>query len=182
MSEPIILPFKNIHPKIHPTAFIAPGAVIIGDVEIGEDSSIWPGCVIRGDVNYIRIGKRTNIQDGTVIHVTRPSVVVNTSGQGGMTIIGDNITVGHKCMLHACTLEDECFVGMSSTVMDGAIVKKGGMVAGAAVITYRKEIPAGQIWAGNPAKFLRDMKQEEKDFILRSSDNYVNDSRDYLNG
>jgi carbonic anhydrase/acetyltransferase-like protein (isoleucine patch superfamily) len=173
--KPIILPYKGIMPKIHPTALIMPGATVIGDVEIGEYSSIWPGVVIRGDVNYIRIGKRTNIQDGSVVHVTRPQI----AGEGGMTIIGDNITIGHKVMLHACTLESECFVGMSSTIIDGATVKTGAWVAAGAVVTYHKVIPAGEIWAGNPAKLLREMKQSEKDFILQSAQNYVNDAADY---
>ncbi len=153
-----------------------PGATVVGDVEIGEYSSVWPGCVIRGDVNIVRIGKRTNIQDGTVIHVTRPQI----AGQGGQTIIGDNITIGHMVMLHACTLEDACFVGMKASVIDGAVVKTGGMVAAGAVVTYRKIVPAGEIWAGNPAKLLREMKQAEKDFIMQSAQNYVNDAADYL--
>lgn len=174
-QKPIILPFKGIYPKIHPTALIMPGATVIGDVEIGDYSSVWPGCVIRGDVNYIRIGKRTNIQDGSVIHVTRPQI----AGESGMTIIGDNITIGHKVMLHACTLESECFVGMSATIIDGATIKPGGWVAAGAVVTYRKVVPAGEIWAGNPAKLLREMKQSEKDFILQSAQNYVNDSNEY---
>jgi carbonic anhydrase/acetyltransferase-like protein (isoleucine patch superfamily) len=97
-----------------------------------------------------------------------------------MTIIGDNITIGHKVMLHACTLENECFIGMGSIIIDGAIVKTGGMVAAGAVVTYKKVIPAGEIWAGNPAKLLREMKQSEKDFILQSAQNYVNDANDYL--
>lgn len=176
MTKPIILPYKGIYPKIHPTALIMPGATIIGDVEIAEYSSVWPGCVIRGDVNYIRIGKRTNIQDGTVIHVTRPQI----AGEGGMTLIGDNITIGHMVMLHACTLEDACFVGMKATIIDGACVKTGGMVAAGAVVTYNKIVPAGEIWAGNPAKLLREMKQSEKDFILKSAQNYVNDANDYV--
>lgn len=176
LQKPIILPYKGIYPKIHPTALIMPGAVVIGDVEIGEYSSIWPGVVVRGDVNYIRIGKRTNIQDGSVIHVTRPQI----AGESGMTIIGDNITVGHKVMLHACTLEDACFVGMGAVIIDGAVVKTGGMVAAGAVVTYRKVIPQGEIWAGNPAKLLREMKQSEKDFIMQSAQNYVNDANDYI--
>ena len=163
-------------PKIHPTACIMPGATIIGDVKIGEYSSVWPGVVIRGDVNYIRIGKRTNIQDGSVIHVTRPQI----AGENGMTIIGDNVTIGHMVMMHACTLEDACFIGMKATVIDGARVKTGGMVAAGAVVTYNKIVPAGEIWAGNPAKLLREMKQTEKDFILQSAQNYVNDAADYL--
>ena len=175
-QKPIILPFKGISPKISDKAFIAPGAVIIGDVEIGEYSSIWPGVVIRGYVNYIRIGKRTNIQDGTIIHVTRPSI----AGETGQTIIGDNITIGHQAMLHACTLEDECFIGMSATAMDGAIVKSGGMLAAGAVLTPNKQVPKGQIFAGNPAKYMRDMKQAESDFILKSANNYVQDMKDHL--
>jgi carbonic anhydrase/acetyltransferase-like protein (isoleucine patch superfamily) len=107
--KPIILPYKGIAPKIHPTALIMPGAVVIGDVEIGEFSNIWPGCVIRGDINHIRIGKRTNIQDGTVIHVTRHDLA--TAGEGHTTI-GDDVTVGHQAVLHACTLENASFVGM----------------------------------------------------------------------
>ncbi|HCR86090.1 MAG TPA: gamma carbonic anhydrase family protein [Alphaproteobacteria bacterium] len=171
--NPTILPYKGIYPQIHETAFIAPNATIIGDVVIGEYSSVWPGCVIRGDVNIIRIGKRTNIQDGTIIHVTRPSI----AGEGGQTIIGDNITVGHSATIHACTLEDECFVGMSATILDGAIVKKGAMLAAGALLTPKKQVLGCQIWAGNPAKYMRDMTDGEKAFIMISAENYVNDAK-----
>ncbi len=167
---PIILPYKGIMPKIAPDAFIAPGAVVIGDVVIGSKTNVWFGCVIRGDVNIIRIGERTNIQDGTVIHITRKT---------GPTIIGSGITIGHSVLLHACTLEDDCFIGMHATVMDGAVVEKGGMVAAGALVTPNKRVPAGQIWGGNPAKFLRDMKQEEKDYIAKSADNYVKLANEY---
>jgi carbonic anhydrase/acetyltransferase-like protein (isoleucine patch superfamily) len=167
---PIILPYKGIMPKIAPDAFIAPGAVVIGDVVIGSKTNVWFGCVIRGDVNIIRIGERTNIQDGTVIHITRKT---------GPTMIGSGITIGHSVLLHACTLEDDCFIGMHATVMDGAVVEKGGMVAAGALITPNKRVPAGQIWGGNPAKFLRDMKQEEKDYIAKSADNYVRLADEY---
>ncbi len=167
---PRILPYKGVMPKIADDAYIAPGAVIIGDVEIGSESNVWFGCVIRGDVNHIRIGKRTNIQDGTVIHVTRKT---------GPTIIGDNITIGHSVLLHACTLEDDCFVGMHSTVMDDAVVESYGMVAAGAIVTPRKRVLKGQIWGGNPAKYLRDMKPEETDFISISAQNYVDLSREY---
>ncbi|MCC7460355.1 MAG: gamma carbonic anhydrase family protein [Proteobacteria bacterium] len=175
--KPIILPYQGILPKIHPTALIMPGAVIIGDVEIGEESNIWPGCVIRGDINYIRIGKRTNIQDGTVIHVTRQNL---TAAGKGMTMIGDDVTVGHQAVLHACTLENASFVGMGATVIDGVVVQSGAMVAAGAMVTYGKVIPSGEIWAGNPAKLLRLMKQTEKDYILQSAQNYVNDAQEYL--
>jgi carbonic anhydrase/acetyltransferase-like protein (isoleucine patch superfamily) len=116
---PLILPYKNITPKIHPTAFIAPGAVIVGDVEIGAESSIWFGCVLRGDVNVIRVGARTNIQDGTIVHVTK-------GGQG--THIGDEVTVGHMVLLHDCTLADRSFIGMKAAIIDRAKVESMAMV------------------------------------------------------
>ncbi|MCB0272654.1 MAG: gamma carbonic anhydrase family protein [Bdellovibrionales bacterium] len=178
MHKPIILPFEGKTPKIHPSALIMPGAVVIGDVEIGEGSNIWPGVVIRGDINYIRIGKRTNIQDGTVVHVTRPAFSKN---QKGMTLIGDDITIGHKALLHACTLEDGSFVGMGAIVIDGATVQTGAMVAAGALVTYNKVIPTGEIWAGNPATFLRKMKEEEKAYIPKSAQHYVEDAKMYIN-
>lgn len=174
--KPTILPYNGIYPKISEKAFIAPNATIIGDVEIGDYSSVWPGVVIRGDVNIIRIGKRTNIQDGTIIHVTRPSI----AGNKGQTIIGDNITIGHAATLHACSLEDECFVGMSATVLDNAIVKTGGMLAAGALLTPNKELATGELWAGNPAKLMRELKQVERDFIPKSAQNYVEDMAQHL--
>src|SRR5438045_3745844 len=120
MNKPYILPYKGeyspngVVPTISPRAFIAPGAAVIGDVHIGADTGVWFGCVIRGDVNIVRIGKRTNIQDGTVIHVTRDT---------GPTHIGSNVTIGHSALLHACMLVDGCFIGMRATVMDGAVVE-----------------------------------------------------------
>jgi carbonic anhydrase/acetyltransferase-like protein (isoleucine patch superfamily) len=175
--KPTILPFKGIYPKISDKAFIAPGATVIGDVEIGDYSSVWPGVVIRGDVNYIRIGERTNIQDNTVIHVTRNSIA---GEEKGMTIIGSGITIGHMAMLHACKLEDNCFIGMSSTIIDGAVIETGAMVAAGAIVTPNKTVPSGQLWAGNPAKYFRDLKQAEIDFIPKSAQNYVNDMKDHL--
>jgi len=163
-------------PKIDPKAFIAPGAVIIGDVEIGPESSIWFGCVVRGDVNYIRIGARTNIQDGTVIHTAsglqpvrmgKSSKVPET---GYPTIIGDNVTVGHMTLLHACTLESGSFVGMKSAVMDGAKIEGQGMLAAGALLTAGKTIPKGQLWAGTPAKFWRNLELDDiAQFDIRAS-------------
>ncbi|MCB1841099.1 MAG: gamma carbonic anhydrase family protein [Alphaproteobacteria bacterium] len=158
-----IYPYRGIMPKIHPTAFIAPSASIIGDVEIGEGSNIWYSCVLRGDVNPIRIGKNTNIQDGTVIHTT--------SGFQGTTV-GDNVTVGHTAILHACTVEDFGFVGMQSCAMDGAVVESRGMLAAGALLTPGKRVPRGQLWSGRPAKFMRDMTQEEKDYLIWSAEHY----------
>lgn len=166
----MIRAYKNIVPVIAPDAFIAEGVVVIGDVHIGSESNIWFGCVIRGDVNSIRIGSRTNVQDGTVIHVTRET---------GPTFIGSNITIGHSVLLHACTLEDDCFIGMHSTVMDGAVVESGAWVGAGALVTPGKRIPRGQIWAGNPARFLRNITPEEMKFMAGNSTHYVELSRDY---
>jgi carbonic anhydrase/acetyltransferase-like protein (isoleucine patch superfamily) len=169
-QSPIILPYKGIMPQIHPSAFLAPGVMVIGDVHIGKESNIWPGCVIRGDVHRIRIGARTNLQDGTIVHVTRGT---------GPTEIGSGITVGHACVLHACTLEDDAFIGMRATLMDGALVKSGGMVAAGALLAPGKTVPGGEIWAGSPARLFRPMSEAEKAFIRVSAQNYVDLARDY---
>lgn len=171
-AQSIILPYKGIMPRIASDAFIAPGAVVIGDVVIGSQSNVWFGCVIRGDVNTIRIGERTNIQDGTIVHVTRKT---------GPTTIGSGITIGHAAIIHACTLEDDSFIGMGATVMDFAKVQSGGMLAAGAVLTPGKTVPPGQIWAGNPAKLFRELKVEEAEFIPISANNYVELAQDYLN-
>lgn len=169
--KPVILPYRGILPTIAPDAFIAPGAVIIGDVHIGAKSNVWFGCVIRGDVNHIRIGAHTNIQDGSVVHVTRKT---------GPTIIGSGVTIGHSVLLHACTLEDGSFIGMHSTVMDGAVVESGGWLAAGALLPPNKKVPKGQIWAGNPARYLRDLKDGEISFIPVSAQNYVELGEEYL--
>lgn len=166
----IIQPFHGIFPTIHPSAWIAPGAVVIGDVHIGADTNVWFGTVIRGDVNTIRIGERTNIQDNSTIHVTRVS---------GPTFIGSGITVGHNALIHAATLEDGCFFGMGAAILDGAVVESGAFVAAGAVVTPNKRVPTGQMWAGNPAKYFRDLKPEELAFIPQSAQNYIELSRKY---
>ncbi|MEI6730091.1 MAG: gamma carbonic anhydrase family protein [Pseudomonadota bacterium] len=168
---PLILPYKDTFATIGEDAFIAKGAVVIGDVHIGKQSNVWFGCVIRGDVNYIRIGERTNIQDGSVIHVTRKT---------GPTIIGNGVTIGHSVLLHACNLQDDCFIGMHATIMDRVTVESGAWVAAGALVPPGKTIPKGQIWAGNPAKYLRDLTPEEIAFIPVSSNNYVELAKDYL--
>ncbi len=168
----LILTYKGKTPKISHSAFIAPGAVIIGDVEIGDHASIWFGCIVRGDVNHIRIGAGTNIQDNSVVHVTRKT---------GPTIIGAGITIGHQVVIHAATLEDGCFIGMHSTILDGAVVESGGMIAAGAMVSPHKRIPKGQIWAGNPAKFLREMRQEEIDYIKTSEQRYIELAGEYRN-
>jgi carbonic anhydrase/acetyltransferase-like protein (isoleucine patch superfamily) len=167
----IIKPYKGIMPRIGENVFLAENAAIVGDVEIGDQSSIWFNCVVRGDVNNIKIGQRTNIQDGTVIHVS-------STLQG--TYIGNDVTVGHMALLHACTIEDEAFIGMMACVMDGAYVEKGGMVAAGALVTPGKRVPSGQLWAGSPAKFMRDLTEKEKKYIPYSALHYVGIAKEYL--
>jgi len=159
-----ILPYKGIMPKIHDSAFIAPSASIVGDVEIGADTNIWYNCAMRGDVHEIRIGERTNIQDGTVIHVT-----TDFSG----AYIGSDVTVGHAAILHACTVEDFGFVGMQACAMDGSVVEGFAMLAAGALLTPGKRVPKGQLWAGRPAKYMRDLTDEEIAYIKWSAPHYV---------
>ncbi len=166
----IILPYRGVSPRIAASAFIAPTATIIGDVEIGEDSNIWFGCVIRGDVNEVRIGAGTNIQDGTVVHVSREKYG---------TYIGDNITIGHMALIHACTLEDGCFIGMRATVMDGCVIAGGAMVAAGALITPGKRVPPGELWAGTPAKRVRDLSEADGKSIAATAPHYVRLAREY---
>ena len=174
-------------PKIDPRAFIAAGAVIIGDVEIGPDSSVWFGCVLRGDVNKIRIGARTNIQDGTVIHVAS-GLQPARLGQGAPTppdagyptLIGDNVTVGHMALLHACTIESNAFVGMKSAVMDGAKIESFGMLAAGALLTPGKIVAKNQLWAGRPAKFWRDLTDNDlAQFDMRAGQ-YADLAKEYM--
>jgi carbonic anhydrase/acetyltransferase-like protein (isoleucine patch superfamily) len=141
-------------PRIHPSAFIAPGCRIIGDVEIGAEASVWYNCVIRGDVNRIVIGARSNIQDGTVIHCDSPDP---RHPQGFPTLIGDDVLVGHMVMLHGCVLEDRAFVGLGAVVMNAAVIESGAMLAAGALLTPGKRIAARQLWGGRPAAFMRDL-------------------------
>lgn len=164
----LIIPFKGKAPKIAPDAFIAPTATIIGDVEIGPGASIWFGCILRGDVNSIRVGRNTNLQDGTVVHVNS-----DRAGEGGMpTFIGDGVVIGHAALIHACTIKDGAFIGMRATVMDQAIVESGAMVAGGATVTPGKIVKSGQLWAGYPAKYMRDLTDAELADIPWTAEHY----------
>lgn len=158
----MIRAFRGVAPRIHPEAFVAETAVVIGDVEIGAGSSVWYGAVIRGDVNRIVIGRDSNVQDGTVIHCNHDRAGDYRQTGGGLpTVIGDGVTIGHLALLHACTLEDGCFVGMRATVMDGAVVAAGAMVAAGALVTPGKRLPPGELWAGAPAALKRRLSEEE---------------------
>lgn len=153
-----LIPFGGKAPRVDPSAFVAPGARLIGDVEIGAGASIWYNCVLRGDVNAIRIGARTNIQDGSVIHVDSPKPGHET---GHPTIIGEEVLIGHLAMVHGCILHDRAFVGLGAIVMDGCEIGSGAMLAAGAMLTPGRRIPAGQLWAGRPAKYVRDLSEEE---------------------
>lgn len=148
-----ILAHSGKTPRIHETAFIAPGARLIGDVEVGPHASIWYNCVLRGDLNRIVVGARSNVQDGTVIHVE--------DGQGGdpglPTLIGEDALVGHMAILHGCIVEDRAFVGMGSVVMDTARIEQSGMLAAGALLAPGRVIPPAQLWAGRPARYMRDL-------------------------
>jgi carbonic anhydrase/acetyltransferase-like protein (isoleucine patch superfamily) len=153
-SDITIASFNGKTPRIHSSAFIAPGCRIIGDVEIGADSSIWYNCVIRGDANRIIIGARSNIQDGTVVHCDSPKP---KRPDGFPTIIGDDVLIGHMAMIHGCILQDRAFVGLGSIVMDGCAIESDAMLAAGAMLTPGKCIPSRQMWMGRPAVFTREL-------------------------
>jgi carbonic anhydrase/acetyltransferase-like protein (isoleucine patch superfamily) len=174
----LVLAFHNFRPRIAATAFVAQTAVVIGDVEIGEDCGIWYGCVLRGDGNAIRIGPRTNIQDGTIIHVNHQKD--GGRGKNGFACtIGADVTVGHMALIHACTLEDGSFVGMKACVMDGAVVETGGMVAAGALLTPGKRVRKGELWGGSPAKLMRPLTPAEADMFQWIGEHYVERARTY---
>jgi carbonic anhydrase/acetyltransferase-like protein (isoleucine patch superfamily) len=155
-------------PVVAGDAFVAPSASLVGDVQVGSKSSIWYGCVLRGDASSIRIGSETNIQEHSLVSVGGSPF---SSGKSP-TVIGNKVTIGHGAVVHACTVEDGAFVGMGATLLDGVVVEQGAFVAAGALVTENTRIPAGQIWAGNPAKFLRELKGDEGAFIPKSADHY----------
>ncbi|KAJ1457682.1 trimeric LpxA-like protein [Pelagophyceae sp. CCMP2097] len=169
-SRPVCLTHQGRTPVVDKTALIAVTATVLGDVEVGAGSSVWYNCTLRGDVAQIKIGRRSNIQDNTVIHVSSAEL----GKQGPMpTIVGDDVTVGHAALLHGCTLEDRSFVGMGAIVMDGAVVSSGGMLAAGALLSAGKRVGPGELWGGRPAKLMRLLQPGEVDFITRSADSYV---------
>ena len=171
-TDPRLQPYFDVWPSIHQSAFIADNARVIGDTHIGADSSIWYSCVVRGDVNEIRIGARTNIQDLSMIHCAE-------RGQG--TYIGDDVTVGHSAVLHACNIETGAFIGIQACIMDDCTVEAGAMVAAGALLTPGKLVKSGEVWAGRPAKKLRDINQQDRDFFAVNLARYVRLAREYRN-
>jgi carbonic anhydrase/acetyltransferase-like protein (isoleucine patch superfamily) len=173
----MIRAFQGKSPKIDQSAYVAETAVIIGDVEIGPRSSVWYNCVVRGDVNRIQIGARTNIQDLSMLHVTHRK---SACDPGAPLIVGDDVTVGHSVTLHGCTLENGCFIGMQAVVMDNAVVGEGALVGARALVTEGTIIPPRTLWVGSPARYKRDLTQEEAARLKQSADNYVNYAMQYL--
>ena len=175
-----IRPYKGIMPNIDDSAYVDPQSSVIGNVIIGKDSSVWPMAAIRGDVNKIRIGERTNIQDGSVLHVTHAGGPL--APDGFALTVGNDVTVGHNVVLHACTVEDGCLIGMGSVVLDGAVIKAGAMVGAGSVVSPGKELEGGYLYLGTPARKARELNQQEKDYLIYSAKHYVALKNDYLDG
>ncbi|AJY52696.1 MULTISPECIES: gamma carbonic anhydrase family protein [Halomonadaceae] len=162
--------YQGIEPQLGERVYIDPASVVIGDVVLGDDCSVWPMTVIRGDMHRIRIGARTSVQDGSVLHITHAS---DFSPDGFPLTIGDDVTIGHKAILHGCTLGNRILVGMGAIVMDGAVVEDEVIIAAGAVVTPGKHLESGYVYAGNPAKAMRPLKDKERAFFPYTAGNYV---------
>ncbi len=169
--------YKGITPQFGKGCYIDESAVIVGDVILGDDASIWPLVAARGDVNTIRIGKRSNIQDGTVLHVTRKSV---SNPDGHPLVIGEDVTVGHHCMLHGCQLGSRILVGMGAVLMDGVVVEDEVFIGAGTLVPPNKVLESGYLYVGNPMQKKRPLKDSERNFLAQSADNYVQLKNDYL--
>jgi carbonic anhydrase/acetyltransferase-like protein (isoleucine patch superfamily) len=172
-----IKPFKGVTPTVGQRAFIDETSVVIGDVHLGEDCSIWPMSVVRGDVNKIRIGARTNIQDGSVLHVTHPH---EDMPEGHAVVVGDDVTVGHKVILHGCTIGSCCLIGMGATIMDGAVLEDYVLLGAGSLVSPGKTLEGGFLWLGSPARKIRPLSDEERKWIEYSAKHYVELKGEYL--
>ena len=174
---PALRPYLDTVPVIGARVYVDPACTIIGDVTLGDDASVWPGTVIRGDVNHVRIGARSNIQDGTIIHVSHHSPF----NKGGFpTLIGEGVTVGHGTIIHACTIGDYCLIGMGACILDGAEVKTHGFLGAGAVLGPGKVVGEGELWLGNPARPARLLSDKEIESLHYSADHYVRLKDNYL--
>jgi carbonic anhydrase/acetyltransferase-like protein (isoleucine patch superfamily) len=169
----------GFHPTIAADVYIDPDSVVIGDVEIGAGSSVWPMTVIRGDIHHIRIGERTSVQDGSVLHVTHAGPY---NPDGFPLIIGDDVTIGHKAMLHGCTIGNRILVGMSAVIMDGAVVNDEVIIAAGTLVPPGKVLESGYLYLGNPVRQARSLTDKESKFFRYTSKRYVDLAADYLNG
>ena len=173
-------PYLGTMPTLGERVLVDPAASVIGDVVLGDDVSIWPGTVVRGDVNFIRIGARSNLQDGTVVHVSHDGPHARLGGFA--TVIGEDVTIGHKAIIHACRIEDAALIGMGAIVLDGAVVRTHGFVGAGALVAPGKEIGAGELWLGNPARKVRMLSDAEIEALYYSARHYVRLKDDYLAG
>lgn len=171
-------PYLDTTPLLGERVYVDPAATVIGDVVLGDDVSVWPGTVIRGDVHFIRVGARTNLQDGSVVHVTHDGPF--TPPGGLPTVIGEDVTIGHGAIVHACTLEDACLIGMGAIVLDGAVVKKHGFLGAGAVLGPGKVLGEGELWLGNPARLARRLSEKEIAALYYSAAHYVRLKDRYL--
>ncbi|HET6604321.1 MAG TPA: gamma carbonic anhydrase family protein [Xanthomonadaceae bacterium] len=171
-------PYLDRSPRLGTRVYVDPAATVIGDVELGDDVSVWPGTVIRGDVNHIRIGARTNVQDGTVIHVTHEGPYTRPGGYP--TIIGADVTIGHSAVVHACELGDAVLIGMHATLLDGVVVEKHGFVGAGAMVPPGKRVGSGELWLGNPARRVRRLTDAEVEALYYSAGHYVKLKDRYL--
>lgn len=171
--------YKGITPTLGARVYVDPAATVIGAVELADDVSIWPCAVLRGDVHRIRIGARSNVQDGAVVHVTHDGPY---SPGGFPTLVGEGVTIGHGAVIHACTIEDYCLIGMHATVLDGAVVKKYGFVGAGSLIPPGKVVGERELWLGNPARFVRRLTDQQVEQLQYSAEHYVRIKDDYLAG
>ncbi|USD41201.1 gamma carbonic anhydrase family protein [Vibrio sp. SCSIO 43135] len=170
--------YKGIAPQLGERVYIDESAVLVGDIKIGDDSSVWPLVAARGDVNHIHIGERSNIQDGSVLHVTHKN---KENPAGYPLLIGDDVTVGHKVMLHGCIIKDRVLVGMGAIVLDGAIIEEEVMIGAGSLVPPNKVLESGYLYVGSPVKQARPLSEKERAFLQKSSDNYVQNKNDYIN-
>lgn len=171
-----ISPYNGIHPRLAPGAWVHPRATVIGEVTLGENVSVWPGAVVRGDVNSIHIGAATNIQDNSVLHVSHKTAA---DPIGGPLVIGERVTVGHSVILHACTIEDECLIGMGSIILDRAVVKKNVLLGAGSLVPEGKVLESGYLYLGRPAKMVRELTPEELAYFNYSAEHYIKLTRSY---
>jgi len=169
--------YKGIAPKIGERVYVDESSVLVGDIVIGNDASIWPFVAARGDVNHIHIGDRTNIQDGSVLHVTHKNV---ENPNGYPLLIGNDVTIGHKVMLHGCTIKDRVLVGMGAIVLDGVTIEEDVMIGAGSLVPPHKTLESGFLYVGSPVKQARPLSEKERAFLQKSSDNYVQNKNDYL--
>ena len=171
-------PYLDQFPRLGERVYVDPAASVIGDVELADDVSVWPGCVVRGDVNFIRIGARSNVQDGTVVHVSHDGPHAKLGGFA--TVIGADVTIGHKAIVHACLIEDACLIGMGAILLDGVVVRKHAFIGAGALVTPGKEVGEGELWLGNPARKARLLTDAEIEALYYSARHYVRLKDEYL--